>query len=249
LHCQNYSLSQLGSQIGRAAHRLRQPEEIVGLALQQGCRSISYTYSEPTIFIEFALDCARLARERGLKNIFVSNGYMTREAAEALSSILEGINIDIKSFSESFYRQTCGGGLQQVLDNVRFFFEHGVWVELTTLVIPGLNDSDDELRSIAGFIASCDPAIPWHVSAFRPTFKMTERPPTSAESLLRARQIGLEAGLHHVYVGNIVGGGGEDTRCQDCGEIVIRRHGFSIRQNLMSRNCCPFCSAAISGVW
>jgi pyruvate formate lyase activating enzyme len=249
LHCQNYSLSQAGAQIGRAAYHQRKPEEIVDLAQQQGCRSISYTYSEPTIFIEFALDCARLSRERGLKNIFVSNGYMTRKAAEVLSSILDGINIDIKSFSESFYLQTCGGGLQQVLDNVRFFFQRGVWVEVTTLVIPGLNDSDEELRSIARFIASCDPAMPWHVSAFRPTFKMTDRPPTSAESLLRARQVGFDAGLHHVYVGNIVGGGGEDTRCPGCGETVIRRHGFSIRQNLLSRNRCPFCSAAISGVW
>ncbi len=249
LHCQNYSLSQLGPQIGRVAHRQRRPQEIVDLALRQDCRSISYTYSEPTIFIEFALDCARLARNRGLKNIFVSNGYMTREAAEDLSSVLDGINIDIKAFSESFYRKTCGGGLQQVLENVLFFFERGVWVELTTLVIPGLNDSAEELRSIADFIASCDPAIPWHVSAFRPTFKMLDRPPTSKDALLRARQIGFAAGLHHVYVGNIVGGGGEDTRCQACGETVIRRHGYSIRQNLMSRNCCPFCSAAISGVW
>ena len=249
LHCQNYSLSQTGAHIERMGYQYREPREIVDRAVRLGCESISYTYSEPTVFFEFAYDCASLARERGLKNIFVSNGYMTPEAADLLASVIDGINIDIKAFSNEFYVSTCGGRLQPVLDNVRFFSGHGVLVEATTLIIPDLNDSDEEIGQLAEFIASVNPDMAWHVSAFRPTYKMTERPPTSAAILIKAREIGLNAGLKYVYIGNVHGGGGEDTACPSCGQTVISRYGFRIDRNLLKQGCCPHCSEPIAGVW
>ena len=249
LHCQNYTLSQSGPEISRIPHARREPADIVEAAVKAGCRSISYTYSEPTVFFEFAHDCAVRARAQGLKNVFVSNGYMSTEAAAALAEVVDGINIDIKAFSEEFYRSTCGGSLQQVLDNVGYFWERGIWVEATTLVIPGLNDTEEELQRLATFLCAVDPALPWHVSAFRPTYKMTDRLPTSSQVLTRARQIGHGAGLHHVYIGNVHGGGGEDTVCPACSSTVIHRHGFSVRKNLLERGRCPRCSTEISGVW
>ncbi len=249
LHCQNYSLSQTGAHIERVPHQTRTAQDIVQSAVQAGCRSLSYTYSEPTVFFEFAYECAELGQDRGLKNIFVSNGYMSREAAAMLAQVIDGINIDIKAFSDEFYASTCGGGLDQVLDNVRYFWEQGVWVEATTLIIPGLNDTDQELRELAGFIASVDPDLPWHVSAFRPTYKMTDRPPTSSTTLAKARDIGFSEGLKHIYIGNVHGGGGEDTDCPSCGRTVIHRRGFTIVKNQLQRGCCPFCSAAVRGVW
>jgi pyruvate formate lyase activating enzyme len=249
LHCQNYSLSQVGPEIDQIPHQQKEPVEIVKTALLHGCRSISYTYSEPTVFFEFAYDCSTIARENGLKNVFVSNGFMTLEVSRMLAPVLDGINIDIKSFSDDFYSSTCGGKLQQVLDNVRFYTSQGVLVEVTTLIIPGLNDSEEEIRQIARFIAATNPDMAWHVSAFRPTYKMMDRQPTSSACLQRARDIGLSEGLKHVYVGNIRGGGGEDTYCPSCARTIIRRHGFSIQENLLDRGNCPDCSEEISGVW
>lgn len=249
LHCQNYSLSQTGSQIEHMRYQHREPEEIVESAVRQGCESISYTYSEPTVFFEFAYDCACLARKKGLKNVFVSNGYMTPEAAQKLAPVIDAINIDIKAFTDEFYVSTCGGRLQPVLDNVKFFAERGVLVEATTLIIPGLNDGEDEVRQLAEFIASVNSAMAWHVSAFRPTYKMTNRLPTSASALIQARQIGLEAGLKYVYIGNVHGGGGEDTVCPSCRQTVISRHGFAIDRNLLKQGACPFCNETISGYW
>jgi len=250
LHCQNYSLSQVGAGGPRSSGRApRLPQEVAASAVAGGCRSISYTYSEPTVFFEFAYDCCLEARKRGLKNVFVSNGYMSREAAVELAPVLDAINIDVKAFSEDFYRRICGASLQPVLDNVSFFKESGVWVEVTTLVIPGLNDSDEELRAIAEFLVGCAPDIPWHVSGFHPTYHLLDRPPTPPERLHTARQIGREAGLSYVYVGNIRGGSGEDTECPACGANLIRRRGFSIIENRLSSGTCPDCSAAIAGLW
>ncbi len=249
LHCQNYSLSQAGPQVQRIPHLRKEPDEIVATAHEAGCRSISYTYSEPTVFFEFAHECAELARRQGLSNVFVSNGYMTHEAAVVLADVLDAINIDIKAYSDEFYALTCGGSLQQVLDNVRYFWDRGVWVEATTLVIPGLNDSDEELQRLASFICSVDSALPWHVSAFRPTYKMTDRAPTPSIVLEKARDIGHSAGLKHVYIGNVHGGGGEDTLCSACARTVIFRNGFMVGKNLLAKSSCPFCDTVISGVW
>ena len=250
LHCQNHSLSQVGAGSDRTSIS-REPEEVVKIALARGCKSISYTYVEPTVFFEFALDCCRQARKSGLKNIFVSNGFMSRAATDKLADVLDGINIDIKAFQNSFYKNICGadGGLARVLDNVSYFYSKGVWVEVTTLLIPGLNDSDEEVGRIAEFIAGIDPNICWHVSAFRPSFKMLGPPSTSFESLMRAREIGREAGLHHVYVGNIHTGDGEDTICPGCRRALIRRVGFRVVENRLASSACPFCGTSVAGVW
>lgn len=250
LHCQNASISQVGMDDDPGGYcTTRTPQEVVSSALASGCRTISYTYVEPTVFFEFAYDCCRLAVESNIGNIFVSNGYMTEQATRMLAPVLTAINIDIKSFRDNFYRKVCGARLKAVLDTVRLMHELGVWVELTTLLIPGKNDSREELRDIAAFIAGIDREIPWHVTAFYPTYKMLQQQRTPHETLERARDTGLAAGLHYVYEGNIPGSGGENTCCPSCRAEIISRRGFSIRKNNLVNGKCPGCSAVIAGVW
>ncbi len=249
-HCQNYQISQYPHMnAGEIAGSLRSPEQVVAAAEKSGCRSISYTYVEPTIFYEFARDCMELAHGRGLANLFVSNGYMTAECSRDLAPLLDGINIDIKSFSEEFYRTVCKASLQPVLDTVRLLRELGVWVEVTTLLIPGLNDTAEELAGIASFLYSVDPAIPWHVTGFHPTYKMLDREATSAASLRMARQIGLDAGLRFVYQGNVRSGDGENTLCPSCHTELIFRTGFTLHSNRLKDGRCPECGEGIEGVW
>jgi pyruvate formate lyase activating enzyme len=227
----------------------RPPEDIVQEAKANRCATISYTYTEPTIFMEFAQDTARLAKEQGIRNVFVSNGFMTRESATALAEVIEGDNIDLKSFRDDFYRKVCKARLQPILDTIQRLRQSGVWIEVTTLVIPGHNDSVEELTEIAQFIKGVGPEIPWHVSAFRPTYQMMDRPRTPAATLLTARDIGLKAGLRYVYTGNIPGQGGENTYCYRCGELVIERLGYAIKGFILQDGKCPKCQAAIDGVW
>ena len=249
-HCQNASISQVEvSELETVPGTLQSAEDVIQAALTSGSKSISYTYVEPTIFFEFAYDCMQLARAQGLKNVFVSNGFMSREATEVMTPWLDAINIDLKAFSDSFYRSVCGARLQPVLDSIQRMHKAGVLVEVTTLVIPGHNDSEEELRDIAEFIYSVDAAIPWHVSGFYPTYKMTDRPPTPVATLEKARKIGISAGLHYVYTGNRPGNGSENTSCPSCGIEVILRHGFSINENRLQNGCCPSCGQAIHGVW
>ncbi len=250
LHCQNYNISQYPhAHGGEISGKNYTPESVIENAVQTGCASVCYTYVEPTIFYEFAYDCAILAHERQLKNVFVSNGYMTPEVSRHLAPVLDGINIDVKGFTDDFYKKVCKARLQPVLDNVRLMHELGVWVEVTTLLIPGLNDSDDELRDIARFIYSVSPAIPWHVTAFHPTYKMMDRERTPVATLRKARDIGQAEGLHYVYEGNIPGEGGENTHCPDCGTELISRFGFSIRQIKLTAGRCSDCGREIAGVW
>ena len=250
LHCQNYQISQYPQMNqGKITGLPRTPEQIVTAAEQSGCQSISYTYVEPTIFYEFARDCMEPARARGLANLFVSNGFMTAECCRELAPLLDGINIDIKAFSEEFYRTICKASLQPVLDTVRLMRELGVWVEVTTLLIPGLNDSSEELAAVASFISDVDPAIPWHVTAFYPTYKMLDRKPTPASSLRLARKIGMETGLRFVYQGNIHSGHGENTLCPSCHTELITRTGFLLHSNRITEDGCPECGERIKGVW
>jgi pyruvate formate lyase activating enzyme len=225
------------------------PSEVVERALTNASASIAYTYTEPTIFAEFCYDTALLAREKGLRNVFVSNGFMTEASATAMAAVIDGDNIDLKSFSDDFYRKVCKAKLKPVLETIARMKALGVWVEVTTLIIPGLNDSDAELRDIAQFLHATGPEIPWHVTAFSPTYKMRDRPPTPLETLRRARQIGLAAGLRYVYTGNIPGDPGENTYCPGCNELLIARRGFTVRQNRISDGACPGCGARIDGVW
>ena len=250
LHCQNASISQVrGSEDPARLIHSRSAQEIVENAVKADCSSISYTYVEPTVFFEFAMDCCEAAEARGIKNIFVSNGYMSREATDYLAPLLYGINIDCKSFSDDFYRDVCGARLKPVLNTIERMLAAGVWVEVTTLVIPGLNDSTRELRELAAYLAGLSPYIPWHVSAFYPAYKLTSPPPTPPATLDRARQIGFEAGLKFVYAGNRPGQGGEDTNCPGCGECLISRYGFRVRTLNIVNGGCPRCGHDLAGRW
>jgi pyruvate formate lyase activating enzyme len=248
-HCQNYSISQASWKGGSIGGHDLSPEEIVEKAITAGCASISYTYTEPTIFFEYAYDTAQLARQAGLKNVFVTNGYITPEALTRIAPVLDAANIDLKGFSEKFYREVVHAELGQVLETIVDYKRHGIWTEITTLIIPNHNDSDVELQGLARFIAEkVGVDTPWHVSQFYPTYLLTDQPRTPAATLRRARRIGLEAGLRYVYEGNVPGEGGENTCCPNCGELLIRRHGFSIREDRVHAGRCPFCSAEIDGI-
>lgn len=225
------------------------PEEVVKEASAQGCRSISYTYTEPTIFYEYAFDIAKLAKGAGIFNNFVTNGYIEDGPLDAIRPFLDGANIDLKGFSEAFYKKGCGATLEGVLATIRKYKSLGIWIELTTLVIPGYNDGEDELRRLAAFIANeVGRETPWHVSAFHPTYRLTEAPRTPAETLVRAREIGLEAGLRYVYTGNIPDIPGEDTYCHACKKPVIKRWGFSVHEYNITGGACLFCGAPVDGV-
>jgi len=249
-HCQNYDISQYPRlHNGAIAGSSVTPGHVVESAIEYGCRSISYTYIEPTIFFEFAYDCARLAHDRGVKNVFVSNGYTSPEATKKIAPFLDGNNIDLKAFTDKFYREVCGAKLAPVLDTILLMKELGVWVEVTTLVIPGWNDSDSELKEIARFIKGVDLEMPWHVTRFHPTYKMTDRNATPVSTLMRARQIGMAEGLKYVFVGNIPGEGGENTICPRCGETVVERFGFSISSHNLKGDKCGNCDQPIAGVF
>ncbi len=250
LHCQNYGISQAspgGIDIPGAEVS---PDKIVQKALAAGCSSISYTYTEPTIFYEYAYETAVLAVKAGLKNVFVTNGYITPEALAHIRPYLHAANIDLKGFSDKFYREVVHAMLGEVLDSILEYKRLGIWIELTTLIIPNHNDSDDELRAIARFIAEkVGVDTPWHVTQFYPTYKLTDQPRTPVSTLRRARQIGLDSGLRYVYEGNVPGEGGENTYCPNCSELLIQRYGYFIEGSRVENGKCPHCEFALDGVW
>lgn len=249
LFCQNADIAQMPRDTGTIMGSPAGPEEVVAEALRYGCKSISYTYTEPTVFFELAFEVARLANERGLKNVFVTNGYITKEALGEIRPYLSAANIDLKGFNKDFYRKVCGADLDKVLGGIRAYHEAGIWIELTTLVIPNHNDSPEELKGIARFIASMDRDIPWHVTRFHPTYKLLDQPRTPVETLRLARDIGLSEGLRYVYEGNVPGEGGEDTFCPDCKATLIRRFGNQVAGNALKGGACPSCKTKIAGVW
>lgn len=249
LFCQNADISQMPADHHRIFGEEMTAQMIVSEAVRGGSATIAYTYTEPTIYFELALDTARLAVEKGVRNIFVSNGYMSRECLEQIYPNLHGANIDLKAFSDKFYKEQCGAKLDPVLKTLATMKELGIWLEVTTLLIPGLNDSADELRMLSRFLADLDPDIPWHISRFYPTYKLLNIPPTPAETIHRARDLGYEAGLRYVYSGNLPGDEGEKTRCHSCGEMLIDRFGFSVRENRIRDHRCPRCGENIPGVW
>jgi pyruvate formate lyase activating enzyme len=224
------------------------PEQIVEAAKASGCDIIAYTYTEPTIFYELAYDTAKLAAEEGLKNIFVTNGYITKDALTAIQPYLHAANIDLKGFTDRFYKRICGANLQPVLDSIRTYKELGIWIEVTTLVIPNLNDSEEELRQIAEFIKGVGEEIPWHVTQFYPAYKLIDQPITPVSTLRKARDIGLKAGLRYVYEGNVPGEGGENTYCYNCKKLLIERYGFSVLKNIIENSHCPHCGTTIDGI-
>ena len=249
--CQNADIAQMPSdQQGAIVGRPVTPEAVVADACAKACASIAYTYTEPTVFFEFALDVARQAHTAGLRNIFVTNGYMSAKALNMILPVLDAANVDLKSFSETFYRDVCGARLGPVKETLIRMKKGGVLVEVTTLLIPGLNDSPEELQAIANFLAGdLGPETPWHISRFHPTYRMMDRAVTPVKTLAMARDIGMAAGLRYVYMGNAPGSGGENTLCPDCGNIVINRFQYRSRTNLIDGNHCAYCNQVIDGIF
>ncbi|MCE5275956.1 MAG: AmmeMemoRadiSam system radical SAM enzyme [Syntrophaceae bacterium] len=246
--CQNSDISQYPLLTGEITGDELLPEDVISSALASGCRSISYTYTEPTVSLEYALDTAALAGKHGLFNTMITNGYTSAPVIMgSLKGTIHAANIDLKAFTDDFYRKLCSARLTPVLDAIRAYHEAGIWIEITTLVIPGENDSDEELRDIAAFIKSVDPDIPWHLSRYYPRYQYDSAPQTPVATLERAREIGLSQGLHFVYTGNVMGHAGENTYCPHCGREIISRKGFSVHMTSMKGNACGYCHHTIPG--
>jgi len=251
-YCQNWFTSQAlrNPDASEAIHEVA-PQALVEAAVEHRCTVITSTYNEPLITAEWAHDVFELARKAGLVTTFVSNGHATREVLDYLAPVIDAYKVDLKSFSPRTYA-ALGGKLQAVLDTIAGLVERGIWVEVVTLVVPGLNDSPEELKEIAAFLAGVSPDIPWHVTAFHPDYQMADPPATPASTLQTGAEIGREAGLHYVYAGNLPGHVGdlEDTRCPTCGTVVVRRTGFTVLEvRLTTGGACPTCGAVISGIW
>ena len=249
--CQNADIAQMpADHSGMIMGEKIPPSRVVEDAARGGCKSISYTYTEPTVFFEFAYDTAKLASAGGIRNVFVTNGYMTAEALEMISPYLDAANVDLKAFSDHYYKDLCGAKLEYVKNTLKAMKSHGIFVEVTTLIVPGLNDDSAQLKKLAAFIADeLGVETPWHISRFHPTYKLTDRPPTPVKTLTSARQIGLKAGLKYVYTGNVPGHAAENTFCFGCGETVIERRGFQVTRLNLKNGHCMSCQSRVDGVW
>ena len=248
--CQNADIAQMPSdRRGMIIGDPATPEEVVKAARQGDCQSISYTYTEPTVFFEFAYETARQAHAVGIRNVFVTNGYMTPEAIEMIHPYLDAANVDLKAFTDRYYKDLCGAKLEPVKETLRVMKSFGIFLEVTTLIVPGLNDDRRELEQMAAFLVSdLGPETPWHISRFHPTYRLTDRAPTPLATLLAARKIGLQSGLRYVYTGNVPGQDGENTFCYQCGATLVRRQGFQILGFEIERGHCRYCRAPIDGV-
>lgn len=247
--CQNWEISQAPREQHLIMGEDASPEKIVAAAQRAGCRIIAYTYTEPTVFFEYSYNTARLADAAGLANIYITNGYMTEEMLETFHPYLDAVNVDLKAFRDETYKKYVGARLQPVLNNLKVIKQLGTWLEVTTLVIPGINDESGELRDVTQFIFhELGANTPWHISRFFPAYKMIDVSPTPIETLRRARDIGLAEGLKYVYIGNMPDGVSQDTVCPACGSLLIQRHGFGILANHIKNGCCPDCGEHIAGV-
>jgi pyruvate formate lyase activating enzyme len=246
--CQNWEIAHMPREQGMIAGEIVSPETIVANVRRTGSQSIAYTYTEPTIFFEFTYDIAKLANEAGIANIYVTNGYMTPEMLEMMHPYLDAANVDLKAFQDKTYKRYVGAGLQGVLDSLITMKRYGIWIEVTSLLISGINDEAAELRAIAKFIAQeLGAATPWHISRFFPHYKMSNIPPTPISTMQRAREIGYEEGLKFVYLGNVPGE--SNTLCPKCGNLLIRRQGYRIGENQIENGKCPDCGTQIDGFW
>jgi len=246
--CQNWQISQALPE--RARNRLATPEQIVAEAKRAGCRTIAYTYTEPTIFYEFMLDCARLARAEGIRNVWITCGYINPEPLRELCKVMDAANIDLKGFSEEYYNTYCGASLEPVLTTLKIAHEEGMWVEVTNLIVPGANDDPEMIRKMYKWlVANLGPDVPVHVSRFFPHYRMLDKPPTPPATLERVARIAKEEGIRHVYIGNLATRSGDDTYCPKCGRQLIERRGYEILRNDIRKGRCPYCGAGIAGVW
>lgn len=246
--CQNWEISQLDPESVRVG--FVPPEEIVKEAKRTGSKTIAFTYTEPTIFYEYMLDVAKEAKKEGIACVIHSAGFINEEPLRELSKYLTAANIDLKGFSEKFYSDFCEGSLKEVLRSLKVLKEEGVWIEITNLIIPNANDSDEELRNLCLWIKeNLGPDTPVHFSRFFPMYKLRDLFPTSLKTLERAKEIAEGVGLRYVYVGNVPQNVGEDTVCPICGKILIKRIGYSILENNISAGKCKFCGSSIAGIW
>ena len=250
LFCQNADIAQMPSDHnGMIMGDFFTPEDIVDAAIKGNCKSIAYTYTEPTVYFEFAYDTAKIAHEKGILNVFVTNGYMTSEAIEMISPYLDAANVDLKAFNEKFYKEICKAKIEHVKETLIQMKSLGIFIEVTTLLIPGLNDDRHELEMLAEFLVeSLGPETPWHISGFYPTYKLLDRPSTPLETLIMAREIGIKTGLKYVYTGNVLSENSENTFCYKCNNLLIDRQGFYVKKNLIENGRCAHCGAHIDGI-
>lgn len=245
--CQNWAISQ-ADRLGLRPEAIPlEPDQVVEQARAGGARSIAYTYIEPTVFIEYVVDTARLAHRAGLLNLLVTNGYQTPEALDVLAPLMDGANVDLKGFSDRFYRRVCGARLSPVLDALVGMRTRGMWVEVTTLLVPGMNDDRTDLEALARWlVAELGAETPWHVSRFFPAYQMADAAATPLRTIVEAAEIGRQAGLRHVYPGNVAGV--VETHCAGCGETLIRRSDFTVLGNRLRDGSCPLCGRRLPGL-
>ncbi|MBU2578447.1 AmmeMemoRadiSam system radical SAM enzyme [Patescibacteria group bacterium] len=246
--CQNWQISQMPREMGLPHGQRVAPEEVVEQAVKTGSKSIAYTYTEPTIFFEYSYDVSRLAKEKGLKNVYVTNGFMTSEMLDLYQPYLDAANVDIKAFKDDTYRTLMGGRLDPVLENCRKMKAMGIWLEITTLIVPGVNDDPEELKALAQFInEDLGPETPWHLSRFYPQYKMTNRNPTEEAILHETKAMGEDIGLDYIYIGNVMGR--NSTFCKECDHELISRSGYSTRIIGLDENGnCENCGTPLDGV-
>jgi pyruvate formate lyase activating enzyme len=246
--CQNHSLSRV-EDAGKLYGESISPGQLVKTALRSRAQSISYTYTEPTIYFELMLETAKLARDSGIKNVMVTNGYMSSEALEMIAPYMDGANVDLKAFTEDFYKKYCAARLEPVLDTIKTMKQKGIWVEVTTLLIPGLNSDREELKQLISFILGVDETIPWHVSRFYPQYKLTDIPPTDPGTISDILETAKEMGLQYLYAGNVSSAKWENTYCPQCSTLLIERQGYFTRILDLSNGKCGSCNHSIPGVW
>jgi len=247
-HCQNWEISQAKPQEFKSLEI--KPEEIVKETKKKKAKIISYTYTEPTIFYEYMLDICKIAKKEKIKNTTVTNGFINPEPLKELCKYIDGSNIDLKSIDDEFYKRVCGGRVEPVLEAIKIMKEKGVWIEITNLLIPGLNDSTEQISRLVEWIKkNLGKDVPLHFTSFYPTYKMLNLPPTSLETLRKARKIALSKGLHFVYTGNLPDEEGSTTFCPKCKKVLIKRKGFGVIENNLKKGKCPECDEKIAGVW
>ncbi len=243
-YCQNWNISQ--AQIDTALTQKILPEEAIDITKKYGCKSLAWTYNEPTMWLEYTIDSAKLAQKEDIKTVYVTNGYMSTESLELIGPHLDAANVDLKGMSDRFYRDLCNARLDPVLENILWMHEKGIHLEITNLIIPGYNDSEEDLNALIKFMTEdVGLEVPLHFSRFFPHYKMNDVPPTPVETIMKARNLALDAGMKYVYVGNVQGYG-ESTICPMCGETLILRDGYRIGGiNLDKKNRCPGCKTDI----
>ncbi len=247
-HCQNWTTSQ--AKPGKWHTYDLTPEEIVKKAVEEHCESIAYTYNEPTVFAEYALDTAKLAKKKGIKNIFVTNGFTNPESLKDICKHMDAANVDLKAFDNEFYKKYTGAWMEPILEALKTYQEKKVWLEITNLIIPQLNDDMEKISQMCAWIKeNLGQDVPLHFSAFYPAYKLEDMPPTSAATLMEARKMAMKIGLHYVYIGNVITTAEENTICPKCKKLLIERSYFNIIQNNIKDEKCPYCRYKIAGVW